>query len=581
MLLQAQLALSQTFINRKIKIFQAFDCPLIHVGSSLEYIKHMLTPSGLSNSPKFRGKGRSESRKSLFTAHGEGSVRYAERQQTTQGGLSNSPSETTSFRQRETELATIEKRFGQVSSRQKSSSPFTSRFKEDFGVSREVEKKTKPLVPKILVTLPGRTKTTSRSHSEAQDGVSDSCYSLPTYKNKSQGTSQAQKWVSDVQLRSTLRPPHEMVYQQTGVNESAAEVWQRAIRLEAEKRKGNSLHSGARSSDRSRLSPRPSSQATSSNTQIHYDPSESTHKFRPPFSYSQEGSQLPIPPLTEPAWWSNTTFIQGFPKRPRRLAVPPESWARYPSHTRESRNAHATAIDNVISKDFAVCAVSSDGQLQRVTNRSASIGMHSLSLRSASLPARLGQTLKTRLIELFNFRGKFSDTKNNILDRGPTSLELTGDVEYTDLGVLPPGIGHLLEPEQVAERLSSRRSEALSSRKSFTDSLKRAQRHQSTSNSVAKEPDSEAEQYHHSSTYTAESSDKSRTRLRIPRNENHLAPKTGPVFPPLNTSLAPNYKGKNKPLNSRLSTAKSEQMLAPSQVSPKRSQGAGRLRSFT
>lgn len=436
----------------------------------------------------------------------------------------------------------------------------------------------KPLVPKILVTLPGRTNATSEIHSESQDGVGDLSSSFRA-EEKSRDTDQTPTWASDAQLGSNLRPSHGRVYQQPAQQESAAELWQRAIRLEAEQRKGSSLHSGARSSDRSRLSPRPSGQATPSHTQIHLNPNGSTHRSHDTSSYSQEGPRLSYLPLAAPTCCKDTGFSQRLPKQPRKLAMPPKSWARYPAHTRESRNAQASANDNVISKDFAIRSVSSDGQFQWVTNKPASMGTHWLSPRSASLPGRLGRAFKVGMVKLFTVKGNFDDAKEKIFGRQHPNLVLAGDVEYTELGVLPPGIGHLLEPEQIAE-ISNRRSEALSSRQSFVASLKIAQKHQSSSNSVAHDPRSRAKQYRNYTAAVIESSWGSRAQSHMPRLKSHLTPTTEALVP-LNTNPNSKYKDERKPQKFRLSAAKSEQVLSPHQSGPGIGQGKDRPRSLT
>lgn len=392
------------------------------------------------------------------------------------------------------------------------------------------------MIPRILVTMPGRSKATSSGNSGPQDGVTVPSCPLQTEENQGQKAFPIQKWSSDADLKSSLHPPHGQFYAHGGLQESATDLWQRVIRLEAEQRRGSSLRSGAENSDRSRLSLRPSSQATSLGTEVHRDSPGST--LRP----------------------QATAIIKGLPKLPRKLAMPPKSWARYPAHTREARNSHATAVDDVISKDFAMRAVSSGGQLQWITNKPASMDTRSLSRQPASLHGRLGRAFRARLAKLFPVSESFSGTRSNVLGRRRASSQLADEVEYPELEVLPPGIGHLLEPEQVAERLSMKSPGSLSFHMSFVASLNRTHKHERSPASFVRGPSSEPDEHHKDSTAATEVVHRPTMPLHISRSEKGLTSATKAFVTRPTTNLH-NFKSED-PRTPCSSATRSEHRLA-------------------
>jgi hypothetical protein len=113
-------------------------------------------------------------------------------------------------------------------------------------------------------------------------------------------------------------------------------------------------------------------------------------------------------------------------------------------------------MDNVITKDFAIRHSSSDGELQSTANKST-----------------FGAALKSRLRKFHPSEWSFV----NSLRRGRANYHLA-QVEYPETEALPSGIAHILEPEQVAERIWHLKSASVSSRKSHPALLKRVSRDQ-------------------------------------------------------------------------------------------------------
>ena len=378
-----------------------------------------------------------------------------------------SQSETASFLQREAELRTIEKRFGQVLSRKKPSSPVISRFREEFEDPSLGRTRRASFMSMIHLTMPRRFKSGTKSQDEFEV-ISSSSHTANTVlrfeKAHKREKSSASKRRSNMSIRSHVRPLSAEVYRKPDREESATDLWQRAIRSEAQERRGSSNrlstpkpeHRKTPSSSRSLnlalgswkgAGPRNNSSSTDAN---HHEPSQLTPKTDE-LSHCDQDSRskwliqhwvsqmLPEATANPP---SEIESNGSFPYT-NKLVKPPRSWARYPSHTRDERTASATIKDNVNPKDFAIKEISPYGQVFWATDREPASQRSRLSgLTTRSLSFKLGKAVKSKVSKFMLNKNKLGDEGNNPLNGRRGSAQAGGYLDYPELEILPTESGY-------------------------------------------------------------------------------------------------------------------------------------------
>lgn len=171
-----------------------------------------------------------------------------------------------------------------------------------------------------------------------------------------------------------------------------------------------------------------------------------------------------------------------------RSKMPPASWARFPSHSRKQRNAQAGEADNVKLKDFAIKNVSATGAITWTTDKDdMDIAAHRSMVRSVS--DKFTQPFKSRWSKFVPGRMKTPAKDRSSLGERRSSIQVSGDLEYPELELLPTagGAGELQALEREVNEirgianprigLSSDGANVPTSRRSFLEEMTGALQH--------------------------------------------------------------------------------------------------------
>lgn len=116
--------------------------------------------------------------------------------------------------------------------------------------------------------------------------------------------------------------------------------------------------------------------------------------------------------------------------RPR---MPLESWARFPSHTREERTASAGVNDNVSPKDFAI-KDTKDGVIEWMTSdRKHHLYHHHVKEQHHSLPIRVSKQIRASLYKLRTIK---SAVMSDTIHGRKSCVSIGGKLEYPELELL-------------------------------------------------------------------------------------------------------------------------------------------------
>lgn len=155
-----------------------------------------------------------------------------------------------------------------------------------------------------------------------------------------------------------------------------------------------------------------------------------------------------------------TTTTYGLPSEflfvHKNRKTPPASWATFPSHTREQRNATAGELDSVKSRDFAMREVSAVGKITWTTGLGDD-GAPSQKSVVRSVSDRFTQPFKSRWSRLVPERLGSSVKDRSIRGARRSSIQASGDLEYPELELLPTAGGYreLLALEKEISEMKS------------------------------------------------------------------------------------------------------------------------------
>lgn len=218
------------------------------------------------------------------------------------------------------------------------------------------------------------------------------------------------------------------------------------------------------------------------------------------------------------------------------------------------------------------------------TDKNAAKEENTPNRRSVSMHGKLGKAVKSGITKLFPFTENLGETRTNSLGRRRGSFHMAGEVEYPELEVLPPGIGHILEPEQVADVMSSRkRSCTRSSHHSFGHSSTKAIEFRRSAAFSDQRQQQSLDSTLHDTPQAAKSVEVlPRTPHRASEHEDKQSTSRNEIFvTPLSTTPLIEA-GHDKTLrHSRLPVAKSEQALPYLKVQEEDGAETGWVRSFT
>lgn len=116
--------------------------------------------------------------------------------------------------------------------------------------------------------------------------------------------------------------------------------------------------------------------------------------------------------------------------------TPPASWARFPSHNREGRNAVAGEMDSVTRKDFAVEEMSAAGELIWTTDK-GDAGAPAHRNVARSLSDKLTQPFKSRWRKYGPGRLTTPSKDKSMRGKRRSSIQMSGILEYPELELLP------------------------------------------------------------------------------------------------------------------------------------------------
>jgi hypothetical protein len=117
---------------------------------------------------------------------------------------------------------------------------------------------------------------------------------------------------------------------------------------------------------------------------------------------------------------------------PPHAKIPPESWARFPSVTREERNASAGLPDHVSPKDFAIKDMK-DGVIEWMTSNRKDHHHHHEKEQHHSLPVRVSRQIRASLYKL---RITKSTAMSDRIHGRKSSVCVGGKLEYPELEIL-------------------------------------------------------------------------------------------------------------------------------------------------
>ncbi|KAF9777582.1 hypothetical protein IL306_004380 [Fusarium sp. DS 682] len=242
--------------------------------------------------------------------------------------------------------------------------------------------------------------------------------------------------------------------------ESATDLWQRAIRLEAERRHSSSIHLSTpklgQRSQSSNMSPNGTGAARNSTSSVSDMRREVSQLTPTTDELSSPGNSKWLierwvatmrPKTGESARHMSSALFMG----------PPRSWSRFPSHTREERNKNAADRDRVQPRDFAIKHMTSEGQIRWATD----VPLGEEKQRSRTLPrsfsTKFGELVKSKMGRIIPSKGVRRRVSQDHFIRHPAlSLAL---MEYPEMGIRPSESGYT-ELQALGREISNMKGES-------------------------------------------------------------------------------------------------------------------------
>ncbi|XXG97335.1 methionine-synthesizing 5- methyltetrahydropteroyltriglutamate--homocysteine methyltransferase [Hypoxylon texense] len=434
-------------------------------------------PSGLISPSRSTDAEKSRSDVSSYkTAHNEASAsditpsEIRTQQHPIDETGSTAVSDTASFKHREAELKSIEKRFGHSQARRDITTPVVSKFREEFTEFRVSATTKNSIFTKFHLPLPKRAKNPAKdirgysmrdaksrsvdnlgsatSHVLQKDSMKVIIDKLPlTSPNSDHGplvvereSSQRQHIighgdVSDSQnhKRNSLKDQqcqeNAETNHDTHISTLEGETCDREQTISSQKvvcvtsvldpqsrvEYGQTLKPPSRPEDGGS----PSQQSDISNSVLR----EWVNLM------NDEGSQAHVEPRSE---------LQN--RSPLRFKTPPASWAKWPSHTRLERNGPAGERDDMISKDFTVRAGSNGSGTTWSTDKPNDSPKRYITPESRSLSAQVGKVVKGGLDKVV--QGTLNRDRRASAESDRGRQKSYGHLEYPELEILPMNGGY-------------------------------------------------------------------------------------------------------------------------------------------
>ncbi|KAK6955924.1 hypothetical protein Daesc_003571 [Daldinia eschscholtzii] len=341
-------------------------------------------------------------------------------------------SDTASFRQRETELRSIEKRFSRAHIRHETINPMVSKFREEFNEPRAktsiISKSS--ILAKFHLPISRRTKYQTQDISQHSMQVAKCSSATSQYAEDAHlgqqnlhnaGDRQQVAFSSEIELEDIVNSvdPQQQTpvlhrdiprIRRGGGSLSESLGYHKTTHID------QVLHLKTRKEYGSTLKP-PSRHANNSSQQS--DLSSTVLREWVSLMNDQD-----VKPQEEPKAETQNHGIW-------RLRTPPASWARWPSHTRQQRTGPAGEADNVTPRDFAVRVESGGNGIAWSTDKAGQSSKRSAA-PTRSLSAQLGKAMKGGLNRVVQNTINRPSSEAHRARRKPDRR-----LEYPELEILP------------------------------------------------------------------------------------------------------------------------------------------------
>ncbi|KAI1372268.1 hypothetical protein F4677DRAFT_463419 [Hypoxylon crocopeplum] len=348
-------------------------------------------------------------------------------------------SDTASFKQREAELKSIEKRFGRVHLRRDTATPIVSKFREEFNEPRASIISRRSLFAKLHLSIPTRAKHLAQytqlyniygsneeslgsaiglpnkqvskdevdGHTDGGDGAGGLRYPIV---RRASDVSSAQKHppesLKSQVCRSTPQLSHEPIVSTFKLE--TADLEQAGSSPNPRVEPGSTLKPPCRAGDNN------SPKSDISNSVLR----EWVNLMNVPDFQAQ--AEVKVEPQN---------------RGPPRFRTPPASWAKWPSHTRHERTGPAGREDNVIARDFAVLAGADGNGIAWSTDKPSESSKRYIVPATRSLSTQLGKAVKGSLSKVV--QGTLSRDTRASSETHRDRQKLDGHLEYPELEILP------------------------------------------------------------------------------------------------------------------------------------------------
>ncbi|KAK6699914.1 hypothetical protein SNK05_012713 [Fusarium graminearum] len=362
-------------------------------------------------------------------------------------------SESASFVQREAELRTIKRRFSEALTQKNPEKTVFTRFRENFSHSGARSPVKKPSTSNVCLTIPTshfRAKSEGSIYRHVKDHRGapreQKFLLVPTERTKvhEKGASDRSTRRSNMSIRPYMSrlPTEEYRKPSLERQESATDLWQRAVRLEAESRHSGSFLNTPNHDQRSLSSNRSlkrTAAARNSNNSIH-DVRREISQLTP--STDERSSPNSSKWLIE-RWVSQMRPRSTHPTESVTsvgLVGPPRSWSKFPSFNREERNRNITSRDEVRPRDFAVKHVTSEGQIRWATDTGSGRDDQQTHTLPRSLSTRFGGLVKSKMNRMMPSKALRHRMSQVFISRSVTSSP--PHMEYPEMGIRPTESGY-------------------------------------------------------------------------------------------------------------------------------------------
>ncbi|KAM0500048.1 hypothetical protein ACHAP8_005187 [Fusarium lateritium] len=373
--------------------------------------------------------------------------------ETMHGATSAAQSDSAIFVQREAELKTIRRRFSEALDQKSTEKTVSTRFREDFSHFDTRSPAKKPSRNNTCLAIPAshfRAKSEGALYQYGEDRQDVSRAQrfplVPAEKTKihEKEASDRSKRRSNMSIRPYMSrlPTEEYRKPSLERQESATDLWQRAIRLEAESRHSSSFLNTPNYDQRS-LSSNRSLKRTGAARNSNNNLSEVRREISQLTPSTDERSS------PNNSKWLIERWVSQMRPRPAHptesvssagLVDPPRSWSKFPSFNREERNRNITSKDKVHPRDFAVKHVTSEGQIRWATDTGSGRDGQRAHKLPRSLSTRFGRLVKYKMSRMMPSKGLRHRVSQAFIARSMTPSP--PHMEYPEMGIRPSDSGY-------------------------------------------------------------------------------------------------------------------------------------------